>query len=71
MGEGFQRNPLPWAICLALAAGVFGVPTIVASGEIFWGQDATDMFLDWLKEPQRFAKGEFARIQELPFGAHR
>ena len=55
----------------ALATGVFGVPTIVASGEIFWGQDATDMFLDWLKEPQRFAKGEFARIQELPFGAHR
>ena len=23
IGEGFQRNPLPWAICLALAAGVF------------------------------------------------
>ncbi len=55
----------------ALAAGVFGVPTIVANGEIFWGQDATDMFLDWLNDPSAFAKGEFARIAELPFGARR
>ncbi|MEE8171451.1 MAG: 2-hydroxychromene-2-carboxylate isomerase [Alphaproteobacteria bacterium] len=55
----------------ALAAGVFGVPTIVANGEIFWGQDATDMFLDWLNDPSAFARGEFARIAELPFGARR
>ena len=55
----------------AVAAGVFGVPTFVADGELFWGQDGTDMFLDWLAHPARFATGEFARIEDLPFGAHR
>lgn len=55
----------------ALAAGVFGVPTIVASGELFWGLDATDMFLDWLNDPSAFATGEFTRMAELPIGARR
>ncbi|MDA0230741.1 MAG: 2-hydroxychromene-2-carboxylate isomerase [Proteobacteria bacterium] len=55
----------------ALAAGVFGVPTFVADGEIFWGQDGTGMFLDWLKDPAGFATGEFARIANLPYGAQR
>ena len=55
----------------AVAAGVFGVPTIVAGGELFWGQDATDMFLDWLNDPSRFVAGEFARIKGLPVGTRR
>jgi 2-hydroxychromene-2-carboxylate isomerase len=55
----------------ALAAGVFGVPTFVADGVIFWGQDGTGMFLDWLKDPAGFATGEFARIADLPYGAQR
>ena len=55
----------------AVSAGVFGVPTFVADGELFWGQDGTDMFLDWLADPASFTIGEFARIADLPFGAHR
>lgn len=55
----------------AIAAGVFGVPTFTADRELFWGQDAMDMFIDWLDDPVRFATGEFARIQELPIGAQR
>ena len=55
----------------AVSAGVFGVPTFVADGELFWGQDGTDMFLDWLADPASFTAGEFARIADLPFGAHR
>ena len=55
----------------AVSAGVFGVPTFVADGELFWGQDGTDMFLDWLADPASFTTGEFARIADLPFGAHR
>ena len=35
----------------AIAAGVFGVPTFVVGGEIFWGDDAFEMFLDYLIEP--------------------
>ena len=55
----------------ALADGVFGVPTLVAEGELFWGLDATGMFLDWLDDPERFAAGEFSRIAGLPVGAAR
>ena len=35
----------------AIAAGVFGVPTIVIDDKIFWGDDAFEMFLDYLREP--------------------
>ena len=55
----------------ALAAGGFGVPPFVAAGEIFWGQDGTGMFVDWLQDPAGFASGEFARIADLPYGAQR
>ena len=34
----------------AIAAGVFGVPTLRIGGEMFWGNDATAMIEDWLGE---------------------
>ncbi len=55
----------------ALAAGVFGVPTFVAEGELFWGQDAMNMFINWLGDRASFATEEFARIEKLPIGARR
>ena len=33
----------------AIAAGVFGVPTIVVDGHVFWGSDATHMARDYLR----------------------
>jgi 2-hydroxychromene-2-carboxylate isomerase len=51
---------------MALQAGLFGVPSFVIGGEIFWGDDATDMVIDFLREPERFNSGEFARIVDLP-----
>jgi 2-hydroxychromene-2-carboxylate isomerase len=50
----------------AVQAGLFGVPSFVIDGEIFWGADATDMVIDYLREPLRFNSGEFARIVDLP-----
>ncbi len=50
----------------ALASGVFGVPTLVAGGEPFWGDDATAMIEDWLADPSRFTQGEYARLASLP-----
>lgn len=50
----------------ALARGVFGVPTLDAGGEPFWGDDATAMIADWLADPARFGRGEYARIAALP-----
>jgi 2-hydroxychromene-2-carboxylate isomerase len=55
----------------AVAAGVFGVPSFMIGGELFWGADATDMMLDYLRDPQRFASGELGRVATLPVGVER
>jgi 2-hydroxychromene-2-carboxylate isomerase len=55
----------------AVTVGLFGVPSFVIDGEIFWGADATGMVVDYLREPQRFSSGEFARVASLPIGAER
>jgi 2-hydroxychromene-2-carboxylate isomerase len=55
----------------AIAAGVFGVPTLRVGGELFWGNDASAMIEDWLAHPQRFAGAEYARIADLPVGIRR
>jgi len=55
----------------AIAAGVFGVPTLKVGNEMFWGNDATPMIEDWLAHPQRFADAEYRRIADLPFGIER
>lgn len=55
----------------ALAAGVFGVPTLAIDGELFWGFDATDMALDYLRDPAAFASPEMKRLDSLPVGASR
>jgi 2-hydroxychromene-2-carboxylate isomerase len=55
----------------AIAAGVFGVPSFVAGGQVFWGVDATGMFLDYLANPALFSEAEMARYPTLPVGATR
>ena len=55
----------------ALAQGVFGVPTIVAGSELFWGQDAFEMARDYLRDPAWFAGPEMQAMDALPVGAKR
>lgn len=55
----------------AIAAGVFGVPTFVARGELFWGDDATDMFLAFLRDPGLFEDAEMVRLSTMPMGLRR
>jgi 2-hydroxychromene-2-carboxylate isomerase len=55
----------------ACDAGVFGVPTAVVDGELFWGVDATDMLLDYLKAPGEFLDDEIRRVSDLPTSASR
>lgn len=55
----------------ALAAGVFGVPTIRIGEDVFWGDDATGMVLDYLDDPETFRRGEYARIAALPQSVQR
>ena len=55
----------------ALARGVWGVPTLLIDGELFWGADSLPMALDFLKNPGLFATPEMRRIATLPVGASR
>lgn len=55
----------------AAARGVFGVPTFAIGEELFWGVEATDMLLDYLRDPGLFAETEMARISDLPVGIAR
>jgi 2-hydroxychromene-2-carboxylate isomerase len=55
----------------AIADGVFGVPTLRVGDELFWGNDATPMLLDWLDHPQRFAGAEYRRLAALPQAVER
>jgi 2-hydroxychromene-2-carboxylate isomerase len=55
----------------AIAAGVFGVPTIVVDGELFWGADATEMLTDYLQADPLFASVEMRRADTLPIAQAR
>ncbi len=55
----------------AIAAGVFGVPTLVVDGETFWGLDATDMALDWLDGIDADLARDMLALDVLPTGAVR
>lgn len=55
----------------AVAAGVFGVPTLVTAGEPFWGQDAIEMVRATLADPDRWRRGACAGLADLPVLAAR
>ncbi len=55
----------------ALQLGVFGVPTFIVDGELFWGFDAIDFLVDYLKEPGLLRNDEMRRVSDLPIGAQR
>jgi 2-hydroxychromene-2-carboxylate isomerase len=55
----------------ALAAGVFGVPTLRIGDELFWGQDAHAFALAALADPARFAGPEWQALDALPMAAVR
>jgi 2-hydroxychromene-2-carboxylate isomerase len=65
------KERLRLATAAAIAAGVFGVPTAIADGHLFWGYDATDMLLDYAREPGTFFTGELARAGNVPVAAAR
>jgi 2-hydroxychromene-2-carboxylate isomerase len=55
----------------ALAAGVYGVPTLRIAGAMFWGNDASAMVDQFLDDPARFETDEYRRIASLPTGVER
>ena len=55
----------------AVAAGVFGVPSLVIAGEVFWGLDALPMAEAFLADPALFRPAAMARLNSLPVGVER
>lgn len=65
------KNALRSATEEAIARGVFGVPTIIAGGELFWGFDALPMLAEHLDAPGFLDTPEMRRVGELPVGLQR
>ena len=55
----------------ATSDGVFGVPSFVIDGEVFWGGDSTGMMLDFLENPALFEAPEMKRISNMEMGLTR
>jgi 2-hydroxychromene-2-carboxylate isomerase len=53
----------------AIATGVFGIPTFVIDKELFWGHDAAEFFLDYLKDPDAIRGHVFDPVDRLAQGA--
>ena len=55
----------------AAAAGVFGVPTFVVDGEVFWGADAIEFVRAFLRDTSVLRNEEMRRVDRLPVAAAR
>lgn len=55
----------------AIAAGAFGVPTLVIDDQLFWGFGMTDAALGYLRGEAPFGSPLMLRAQSLPDGVHR
>ncbi len=55
----------------AIAQEVFGVPTFVVDGQLFWGQDSLDFLVDYLQDSAIISTREMRRISDLPTIAQR
>lgn len=55
----------------AVAAGVFGVPTLAVGDDLFWGEDALDFALATLADPGLLKDPEMHRLTTLPTSARR
>ncbi|MBX9401464.1 DsbA family protein [Lysobacter sp. BMK333-48F3] len=55
----------------AIAAGVYGVPTLKFGSELFWGYDAHEFALAALQHPELLHDPEMQRLTRLPLGQQR
>jgi 2-hydroxychromene-2-carboxylate isomerase len=55
----------------AVARGVFGVPTLLIDEMLFWGADAIDMAVDYLRGDPVFGSEQMRRAGSLPEGKAR
>lgn len=55
----------------ATASGVYGVPSFLIDGALFWGDDMFDLMLEWLDDPSVLEDAESLRLGNLPPAAER
>ena len=55
----------------AAARGVFGVPSFVVDGEVFWGADSIEFLNAYLRDRAVLRNDEMRRVDALPVGAAR
>jgi 2-hydroxychromene-2-carboxylate isomerase len=55
----------------AIAAGVFGVPTLAVDDALFWGHDAHEFALAAIDDPGLLQDREMQRLASLPIGISR
>ncbi|MDP1740694.1 MAG: 2-hydroxychromene-2-carboxylate isomerase [Polaromonas sp.] len=55
----------------AIAHGVFGVPTMLVDGKLFWGLDALSMLRGYLLGESWFAGADWDAASQLPAGIQR
>jgi 2-hydroxychromene-2-carboxylate isomerase len=55
----------------AIAQGVFGVPSLVVDGEVFWGADAMEFACAYIADASVLDNEEMKRVSSLPVGAAR
>lgn len=65
------KQALKQSTDVAIAAGVYGVPTLIVNDEPFFGQDATAFALTLLEHPGLLAEPEFAGLADIPIGISR
>ena len=55
----------------AIALDLFGVPSFVVDGQVFWGNDALPMLRAYLLGDPWFASDEWCQVAKLPVGIQR
>jgi 2-hydroxychromene-2-carboxylate isomerase len=65
------KEQLRAATDAAIGLGVFGVPTAVAGGQLFWGYDSTDMLLEYCRNPAMLDSAPMRRAVAVPVAAAR
>ena len=55
----------------AIEQGLFGVPSMVVDGQVFWGQDALPMLRAYLEGDAWFESSEWCDVGKLPVGVRR
>ena len=68
---GEFRDPLRRNTEEAVSRGVFGVPSFVVDGEVFWGAEAIDFLKAFLQDRAVLQNDEMRRLDGLPVGAAR